>query len=155
MWPGAAVGVVKVWHAGLRGTEGAWAGLQACKEDTTLRSLRWNGRITVVVYRLFMAESSMSVLQTDLIEMLRVDLPETAGGRLTERRGPACAQAGARVGPWPVRGRDLNGQTGWRAARGPAESRRLAQSLLGGNWCDAGVRGLTGYLREIEVLFSL
>lgn len=44
----------------------------------------------------------MPVLVTHLIKMLRVDLPEAAGGRLAEQTGPAQNQSGAGVGPGPV-----------------------------------------------------
>lgn len=42
-----------------------------------------------------------------LVEMLRVDLPEAAGGRLAERTGPVWARPRAGVGPWPGGGGDL------------------------------------------------
>ncbi len=94
---------------------------------------------------------------THLIEMLWVDLPEAAGGRLAERTGPARAGPGAGVGPGPVSWGDLEPRGGGRTAGGPAEmrGRDLAQSLLGGSWSGAGVHGLTGDLGVVEVLFSL
>lgn len=61
---------------------------------------------------------------THLIEMLRVDLPEAAGGRLAEWAGPAQAGARAGVGPGPVSGRDVESRSWKRAAGGPAEAGR-------------------------------
>ncbi len=94
---------------------------------------------------------------THLIEMLWVDLPEAAGGRLAERTGPAWAGPRAGVGPGPVSWGDLEPR-GWRrTARGPVEmrGRGLAQSLLGRRWSGAGVHGLKGDLGVVKVLFSL
>lgn len=92
-----------------------------------------------------------------LIEMLRVDLPKAAGGRLAEWAGPAQTGSGAGVGPGPVSWRDLESWGRGRTAGGPAElrGRDLAQSLLGRCWNRAGIHGLTGDLGVVEVFFSL
>lgn len=90
--------------------------------------------------------------------MLRVDLPEAAGGRLAERTGPAGAGPGAGVGPGSVSRGDLEPRGRGRTAGGPAEMRGrggLAQSLLGRSRSGAGVHAVAGDLSEVEVLFSL
>lgn len=97
---------------------------------------------------------------THLIEMLRVNLPEAAGGRLAEWAGPAQAGARAGVGPGPVSGRDVECRSWKRAAGGPAKAGRrdLARSRLRRSRrsrCRAGVHRLTGELSVVEVLLPL
>lgn len=92
---------------------------------------------------------------THLIEVLRVNLPEAAGGWLTELTGPAQAWPRAGVGPGSVSWEEL---WAWRRTTGrPAEmrGRGLAQSLLGWSWTGAGIDSVTGYLGVVEVLLSL
>ena len=89
--------------------------------------------------------------------MLRVDLPEAAGGRLAERTGPARTGPGAGVGPGPVSRGDLELRARRGTARSPADMSRggLAQSLLGRSRSGAGLHSLAADLRVVEVLLPL
>lgn len=106
---------------------------------------------------------------THLIEVLRVDLPEAAGGRLAERDGPVRDGLGAGVGPGPVSWWDLQPRGRRGTAGGPAErgGRGLAQRWMGRSRSrnrsrsqnrsrgGAEVHGLTADPGVVEVLFSL